>query len=235
MLDAMLKGDGTQPKGNGRTGRTWIFGKKHPAVMESFQILAALEGRGLGRFQLQGGDVQMPRQTLRSNRYIQLRAVKQEDAGRMDVWCPTTAFGTWVMRQNGNVSITGNTRSCSKVYSNLLKFVARMAGFAGTPAEEMTDNEHEFDEHNQRGPVQQPGRKTEGLINEGQAKRFFAKCKTSGKDQNTINKLLKRFGFEKSSEITKAVYDQICADAEKPETEWSTPPQAAALSPCSAF
>jgi hypothetical protein len=33
----------------------------------------------------------------------------KEDAGTSDVWCPTTKFGTWVMKQNGYVTITGNS------------------------------------------------------------------------------------------------------------------------------
>ena len=33
----------------------------------------------------------------------------KEDAGISDVWCPTTKFGTWVMKQNGYVTITGNS------------------------------------------------------------------------------------------------------------------------------
>lgn len=33
----------------------------------------------------------------------------KEDAGVSDVWCPTTKFGTWVMKQNGYVTITGNS------------------------------------------------------------------------------------------------------------------------------
>lgn len=39
-----------------------------------------------------------------------------KDAGRTDVWCPTTKYGTWVMRQNGRVMITGNTKDEIIVY-----------------------------------------------------------------------------------------------------------------------
>ncbi len=41
-----------------------------------------------------------------------------EDAGRTDVWCPTTKYGTWVMRQNGRVMITGNTKDEILVYDS---------------------------------------------------------------------------------------------------------------------
>ena len=33
----------------------------------------------------------------------------KEDAGIADVWCPTTKFGTWVMKQNNYITITGNS------------------------------------------------------------------------------------------------------------------------------
>jgi len=33
----------------------------------------------------------------------------KEDAGTADVWCPTTKYGTWIMKQNGYVTITGNS------------------------------------------------------------------------------------------------------------------------------
>jgi hypothetical protein len=110
------------------------------------------------------------------------------------------------------------TRACSKVYSNLLKFVARMAGFAGTPAEEMTGNEHDHDD-NKRGPVQQPGRKSDGpVISEAQAKRFYAVAKGAGRTDESINAFLDRHGFKHSKDITKAKYDQMCADVQKPDT-----------------
>lgn len=42
--------------------------------------------------------------------------VHRQEAGRADVWCPTTRYGTWVMRQNARVMITGNTKDEILVY-----------------------------------------------------------------------------------------------------------------------
>jgi hypothetical protein len=41
--------------------------------------------------------------------------LRLEPAGAGPVWCPTTAYGTWVMRQNGRVTITGNTKAKRRV------------------------------------------------------------------------------------------------------------------------
>lgn len=35
--------------------------------------------------------------------------LKKEEAGTADVWCPTTKNQTWVMKQNGYITITGNS------------------------------------------------------------------------------------------------------------------------------
>lgn len=53
-------------------------------------------------------------QTMRSWTFIRrtfesTQNLHKEDAGTADVWCPTTKYGTWVMKQNGYVTITGNS------------------------------------------------------------------------------------------------------------------------------
>ena len=35
--------------------------------------------------------------------------LRREDAGRAPVWCVSTGFGTWTMRHNGQIMLTGNT------------------------------------------------------------------------------------------------------------------------------
>lgn len=107
MLEAMLKGDGTNVRG----GASWVFGKKtKPGVMEAFEVLATLEGFALGRSQMStvGG---VPLRTMRANRHVAASYLKIEDAGTREVWCPTTSLGTWVMHTGDTISITGNTRA----------------------------------------------------------------------------------------------------------------------------
>lgn len=106
MLDAMLKADGTS-----RDGRRWVFGKKRkPGVMEAFELLALLEGRALGRPRWSTGDV-VPLRSVREDRHVSANYLRRTGGGEEPVWCPTTPLGTWVMRLNGCITITGNTRA----------------------------------------------------------------------------------------------------------------------------
>ena len=109
MLEAMLQADGSRRLSSpGRTSRTFTFGQQNAHVMEAFQILCVLEGRALGRPRF-GPEPGFVRQSLRANPVVHLEHLKTADGPTLDVWCPTTDYGTWIMRWNGNVSITGNT------------------------------------------------------------------------------------------------------------------------------
>lgn len=110
MLIAMMLADGDE-RGN--------FGKKRkPGVMEVWQILATLEGFAIGAMHLSSVGV-VPIQRLKKRRTVCASGLAVTDAGRADVWCPTTAYGTWVMRQNGRVMITGNTGAIGRALAAL--------------------------------------------------------------------------------------------------------------------
>jgi hypothetical protein len=83
-----------------RAGRLISAGGDH-GVLDAVQILCALEGRATAGF----GD----------SRYADGARLRREPAGAGPVWCPTTAYGTWVMRQRGRVAITGNTKAKRRV------------------------------------------------------------------------------------------------------------------------
>jgi hypothetical protein len=151
MLNAMLRGDGHQVTGENRSGMTRVFGQKEGYVLHCFRLLCALEGLALGLPQVETDgcfDIEGPfiRQTLRANRHCVLRAVKINASGLQDVWCPTTKYGTWVMEQDGQVMITGNTRAAAKALRNVMAWVAVMAGYSSTPAEEMDAGKNEAQE-----------------------------------------------------------------------------------------
>lgn len=97
MLDAMMKAE-------------WhleTFFNKNQHVMEAYEILCALEGHATGRTR----DAKTcDAKTRKKTRYVTGQKLHRNDAGVADVWCPTTAYGTWVMRQRGQVTITGNTK-----------------------------------------------------------------------------------------------------------------------------
>lgn len=109
MLEAMLQADGWRRRmSSGQLGLTYDFGQQNAHVLEAFQILCVLEGRALGRPR-SGPEPGFVRQAVRANRVVHLDHVQVGEGPTSDVWCPTTDFGTWVMRWHGNVTITGNT------------------------------------------------------------------------------------------------------------------------------
>lgn len=114
MLRAMLQAEGDE------VGR---FGQKPGHVFEAFQLLATLEGYALGKLARDSGDV-INVQKLRTRRYVCASQFSTEEAERQPVWCPTTTFGTWVMRQRGQVTITGNTGAVGRALA-LLGFEVR--------------------------------------------------------------------------------------------------------------
>ena len=125
MLDAMLKGDGSV-----RQDGTWVFGKKRkPGVMEAFEILATMEGIALGRPRDDGA---RPLRALRKNRMVTTSSLKREEAERDYVWCPTTEFGTWVMRLDGTITITGNTRAKGRCLSDAVNLPELMIEESGS-------------------------------------------------------------------------------------------------------
>lgn len=100
MYDAMYKADGcTKPH------RTQDFmAAQHPGVRGAFRILAFLLGKRCS--ESNRGCYVSPRKTMK----VAQGKFRREHYDGI-VWCPRTENGTWVMRQNGLVTITGNTFS----------------------------------------------------------------------------------------------------------------------------
>ena len=65
--------------------------------------------------------------------------------------------------------------------------------------------------------------KSHQLISEAQAKQFFAIAKNAGYSKGAIKALLVSKGFQSSRGITKAKYDNLCANAQDAELakEWN--------------
>jgi hypothetical protein len=94
------------------------------------------------------------------------------------------------------------TRACSKVLSNLLRGVAVMSGFAGTPAAEMTGKEDTGRQH-----TAQPQRASNGsgTITDPQVNRLFGLAKQAGKSREALGVILAHFGY------TAAAYGDVDA------------------------
>ena len=152
--------------------------------------------------------------------------------GRADAMClndednwglrPKYEYQNNVRVQVGNVAVPlqqlrsmAQTRAQSKVLASLFKWVAKIGGFSGTPAEEMTGNEDTG-----RPAPPSPQRRSEGsgggnTITEPQQKRLYAISKGAGKTEEEVKDILHHFGFQSSKEITRDKYEAICAEVEK--------------------
>lgn len=135
MLDAMIDADGHRRPG--RKGR-WRFAKIKQLTVDALHALCALEGLPLGRAHRVCKDSEIQAWALRKDRMVRARHLRREPMADEPTWCPTTGFGTWIMRWRGQVTITGNTRATSKALAQVLRWIPVLAGYSGTPAEEMS-------------------------------------------------------------------------------------------------
>lgn len=117
MFDAMMRADGST-KGD-------FSKKRRPGTMEAWRVLCALQGIATGALQgiatgaLHMRPEDMPSQRARKTRHMCASQLKVEQVGKRPVWCPTTDYGTWVMEQDGVVTITGNTKGIGRALAAL--------------------------------------------------------------------------------------------------------------------
>jgi hypothetical protein len=117
------------------------------------------------------------------------------------------------------------TRAIAKALSNGLRFVVSLAGYSGTPAEDMTGDEHDQRQPSERKNGKEPERKSasdNNLITEPQRSRLFAIAKSSGCPMNTVAQIITKAGFDIAANITKAKYDSVV----KAVQEWQNAPAA---------
>jgi hypothetical protein len=103
MLQAMMLAEGD---------KRLRFANGDKFILDAFELLCALQGMATGK-RTPKDSVWTIRQ--KSTKRVAVVFLSRIDGGIADVWCPTTDFGTWVMRQNGRVMITGNTKAKRRV------------------------------------------------------------------------------------------------------------------------
>lgn len=110
------------------------------------------------------------------------------------------------------------TRAGGKSLRNVLAWVAVLAGYDPSLAEEMTGDEGH---RAAKPPVSEPKLKPEqdapsgNLISDGQRKRFYAIWKSAGKTEDEVKqKLTEAIGVADSAQIPRDKYDALCAWAE---------------------
>lgn len=109
--------DGNQPKdyeinsNNSKTYKTYGFKQKHLDHQDAFAISCVLTGR-----RVRYGVYSMNKCRsfyITERNYLPLDVVLFSEGQKTDVWCPETEFGTWIMNQDGFVTITGNSAYAS--------------------------------------------------------------------------------------------------------------------------
>ncbi len=104
MLEAMMLAE-ADVRGN--------FAQRPGPVLTAFQMLAVLEGYSVGQPRnVVGTDVIVQR--LKRRRTLSASQLTLTALGPRPAWCPTTDYGTWIMRQDGRVLVTGNTKALGR-------------------------------------------------------------------------------------------------------------------------
>jgi|GEM_PF-1518109 len=226
-----------------------IIGSSKHLYIEAWQMLAAayrVTARVRETRYIEMGDVHGYECTAESYHMPTGQVISTADAMCLsdeENWGPRPKY-EWKSGKKTQVGYVGTplqqlrsmaqTRACSKVLSNLFKWVVRLKGYQGTPAEEMTGNEYDTsDEQPQRqqpqrksqpaqqraaapAPTREPGN-GEKTISEAQAKRLYAIAMNSGYDSQSFPPFLASLGYHHSREIPASEYDAIVSQIERRE------------------
>lgn len=123
------------------------------------------------------------------------------------------------------------TRAMSRALSNVFRFVVVLAGYDGTPAEEMepgkeTERKSEQQAAKQQtqttqqngGAQQSGGGNPDAVITEGQLKRLFAIRKEKNCPSAKLGQIVIAFGFNMAANITRGKYDAVVEAVQNFET-----------------
>jgi len=119
FIYGMLMGEGSL----GRVNRAVQFSQNPGAVNDAFRLACFLEGIPNSGVRIQrknwkGEEKINYRTTLLKKRGVRsVEKLKESASAVEDVWCPTTEIGTWVMRQNERIIITGNSNNGGEMVS----------------------------------------------------------------------------------------------------------------------
>lgn len=86
---------------------------------DAFEVAAFMTGRRVSKYWKEGSCPEKPSNgyTVLNKNYMPTANIIRLPNGFEDVWCPETEYGTWVVRQNNRIMITGNSNlAASKKY-----------------------------------------------------------------------------------------------------------------------
>jgi hypothetical protein len=90
---------------------SYTFKQKDEMHSDIFELAAFLAGYNVQRgVKSSNGCTNF---SIRENRFVSLEVAKLVEEPVQSVWCPETQYGTWVMRQNGRIMISGNSAYAS--------------------------------------------------------------------------------------------------------------------------
>lgn len=83
------------------------FSQKDSDHLMALELAAALTGHVV--IEARYDDRSVTSVSVLRRRHIQIQQATRVELERQSVWCPQTAYGTWLMRQDGFITITGNS------------------------------------------------------------------------------------------------------------------------------
>lgn len=116
FIEALLLGEGTIANSPSNPIGTRVFAQNPGLVCDAFRLACQLEGIATTEHDTPAGSYKPDgppsrRVNLLKRSYRGAGGFTETQLGEMDVWCPTTDYGTWVMRQERTITITGNSYS----------------------------------------------------------------------------------------------------------------------------
>lgn len=113
FIFGFMVGEGTKVQNKGVPTGTLLASQNPGPVHDAFVLACNLEGRAVSvhpSFKMTDkGRRQCNKLTILHKNRRMVNSIRVVKEFRCNVWCPTTALGTWVMRQGDVVTITGNS------------------------------------------------------------------------------------------------------------------------------
>lgn len=107
FLIGCLISEGHIAKNSDGEGTNWCICQKQNVLGEAMLLAAYMEGYKVTVSTEYGTD--MMRMRLAARKVVTGQQQNKTFIENGDVWCPTTEYGTWVMRQGYEITITGNS------------------------------------------------------------------------------------------------------------------------------
>ena len=112
MFLAMLEGDGSMRRDKKNYDRFGALDVQKKRTPEVFELLSLSLGQPYShRFSNTVAGKRFVNYSLLKKELVNNKNLSWEQMEEMEVWCPETELGTWVMRQGHGICITGNCKS----------------------------------------------------------------------------------------------------------------------------